>query len=110
MTVDEDICDLEKRLEHLKKLPPEKTYVCKVCGGRFHKGFTHDEDICYRCESARGMEKFQQELKGKLLGAIVVGFDIDDELSEVTIEKEGKRFKITADGYEDRYLELEEVT
>lgn len=124
--IDKEIKKIESEIHELKKRKLEllvkegKAYKCKDCGDIVQKlplrTESEKEGLCYTCWS----KKVRREKREKLLQMFGEARIVDIkpranpfsdmfEVDSITLEVDGKRYELTADGYNERYIEISEV-
>jgi len=102
---------LKRDLAQLEALKSEETYVCSSCD-KHYEGKPYEDGLCVNChlkaETKMAQESAEKLLAGGTVVSVYVG-NITDEVIEIVIEKDGKKQKITAGGWDERYLEVDEI-
>jgi len=75
----------------------------------YQKYFIHN--ICYNCREQISKSQKIKEIMEKIGGAKVIGIELNnmDYLNSITLKKGNKLYKIYADGWDDIYIEFEEL-
>jgi len=125
--IDKEIKKIESEIQELEKRKLEllvkegKAYKCKDCGDIVRKlpGLrteSEKEGLCHACWS----KKVRRERREKLLQMFGEARIVDIkpranpfsdmfEVDSITLEVDGKRYELTADGWDERYIEISEV-
>lgn len=107
---------LKEELQKLTNLSEDRKFTCSNCGQVFEKRVSVDgkpETLCYDCECFIGKRYEQQKAEEALIGAQVVAVEIKDsdssELSFLIVEKNTKKFELKVGGWDEYYVEVNEV-
>ena len=91
--------------------------TCLECGNDFRVQKYDKETVCYDCRTKKRIDEVNKEGQF-LIGAVIVGFEPHncgtstslDELDSILVQTVDKQMiKFTGGGYEERYIEWENV-
>jgi len=89
---------------------------CDVCGEESRVSEGERIGTCYECQTKEAKRKVLRELNfmigAKVVRIVPFGYGVhqDGDLEALIIEDaNGKRYEITASGWDERYIEWEEV-
>ena len=89
----------------------KKLYTYETMGRNafYTKYFIHN--ICYECREQVEKNHKIKEIMDKIAGAKVIRVELDNMhyLGNIFLKKKNKLYKIYATGWDDRYLEIEEM-
>lgn len=97
--VEEEIKKYEQRVANLKRIlaTPDAMVTCPQCGTtRIKTDWDKEPYLCSSCRLANEAALRREDLEKAIMGAVVTDFSVEGtfEVSEITLEKGGKKYRV----------------